>query len=264
MFSPIFLPFWQIFQLTASQGGWLWMERNQRRNIYFNSQPHKEADVDLDGLQLFVLFQLTASQGGWPMLIPTKFARRKFQLTASQGGWPFLLLTAQTQKSFQLTASQGGWRRTSCLLPCTHGISTHSLTRRLTNCIHCDTEIWEISTHSLTRRLTDFPGRIPFPDGNFNSQPHKEADFSYMIVTGQVEYFNSQPHKEADKSFVFLWYNFIISTHSLTRRLTVLLAVFLALLLYFNSQPHKEADDSHPGYLALTFHFNSQPHKEAD
>ena len=34
---------------------------------------------------------------------------------------------------------------------------------------------------------------------NFNSQPHKEADFSISIHSFTLEYFNSQPHKEADE-----------------------------------------------------------------
>ena len=33
-----------------------------------------------------------------------------------------------------------------------------------------------ISTHSLTRRLTTKPEKIVSPEMYFNSQPHKEAD----------------------------------------------------------------------------------------
>ena len=58
-------------------------------------------------------------------------------------------------------------------------ISTHSLTRRLTNAIDVKASEIDISTHSLTRRLT--PGLWSFsmcqPD--FNSQPHKEADSNF-------------------------------------------------------------------------------------
>ena len=35
-------------------------------------------------------------------------------------------------------------------------------------------------------------------------------------------HFNSQPHKEADVSIVFFFLASVISTHSLTRRLTIL------------------------------------------
>ena len=33
-----------LFQLTASQGGWLRLCRSLQHQLYFNSQPHKEAD----------------------------------------------------------------------------------------------------------------------------------------------------------------------------------------------------------------------------
>ena len=55
---------------------------------------------------------------------------------------------------------------------------------------------------------------------NFNSQPHKEADFYDKPVFRGFRYFNSQPHKEADPMIV---------TTNLTGE-------------HFNSQPHKEAD----------------------
>ena len=54
----------------------------------------------------------------------------------------------------------------------------------------------------------------------FNSQPHKEADYSVFPEFSLVRYFNSQPHKEADN------YPDIIREE----------------LINFNSQPHKEAD----------------------
>ena len=39
-----------------------------------------------------------------------------------------------------------------------------------------------------------------------------------------------------------------ISTHSLTRRLTVMPIVYVLSFIYFNSQPHKEAD-SHSSHV---------------
>ena len=78
----------------------------------------------------------------------------------------------------------------------------------------------------------------------------------------------------------------VISTHSLTRRLTSLPGKVWSILQHFNSQPHKEADEdfededeeetisTHSLTRRLTIkkpqnrralkHFNSQPHKEAD
>ena len=54
-------------------------------------------------------------------------------------------------------------------------ISTHSLTRRLTKNAYNSVFCRSISTHSLTRRLT--VGESPGEEKSyFNSQPHKEAD----------------------------------------------------------------------------------------
>ena len=59
-------------------------------------------------------------------------------------------------------------------------ISTHSLTRRLTDKIVMRHTPKNISTHSLTRRLTVLNNIVPTSQSYFNSQPHKEAD--KMIV----------------------------------------------------------------------------------
>ena len=123
---------------------------------------------------------------------------------------------------------------------------------------------------------------------NFNSQPHKEADQeSSKSTNNSTKYFNSQPHKEADVELMqvrqfdwkfqltasqggwrligtiapdtivisthsltrrLTWLSFrrispaFISTHSLTRRLTACQYSLKLLKSYFNSQPHKEAD----------------------
>ena len=55
-------------------------------------------------------------------------------------------------------------------------ISTHSLTRRLTDEFVLKAVEKGISTHSLTRRLTHAIHGRHGDTGNFNSQPHKEAD----------------------------------------------------------------------------------------
>ena len=79
---------------------------------------------------------------------------------------------------------------------------------------------------------------------NFNSQPHKEADgrlaMDYVKISRN---FNSQPHKEADQPLGLVADDIEISTHSLTRRLTYLVADITKMEAYFNSQPHKEADE---------------------
>ena len=123
------------FQLTASQGGWLRSKPTWTKSLYFNSQPHKEADLSL-------LNCLNRSN------ISTHSLTRR--LTGCPG-------------------DQGEVIR----------ISTHSLTRRLTLNMYERIARRSISTHSLTRRLTLFECDEVFYLVDFNSQPHKEAD--YMV-----------------------------------------------------------------------------------
>ena len=78
-----------------------------------------------------------------------------------------------------------------------------------------------ISTHSLTRRLTDLTRACfqEFPD--FNSQPHKEADHTCYHETYRSHYISTHSltrRLTVDDSAVDMYK--IISTHSLTRRLT--------------------------------------------
>ena len=233
---------------------------------YFNSQPHKEADKLPPGnVHEVRTFQLTASQGGWPGWLYHTFLYLTFQLTASQGGWPSLQLQPYPSNTFQLTASQGGWRKSGERWRCSlkfqltasqggwrhrnvlsayNFISTHSLTRRLTDNFLWVTFILEvfqltasqggwririiplirvmwISTHSLTRRLTVVMAKDVWCSWYFNSQPHKEADTHVCFVYVRGGHFNSQPHKEADQLSHSQLHNLkYISTHSLTRRLT--------------------------------------------
>ena len=56
----------------------------------------------------------------------------------------------------------------------------------------------------------------------------------------------------------------MISTHSLTRRLTSNKELKNIMISYFNSQPHKEADALSVLVRIQAIYFNSQPHKEAD
>ena len=143
-----------------------------------------------------------------------------FQLTASQGGWRLIEDICEKFEVFQLTASQGGWQRDDI----------------------------------LTHRQQDF-----------NSQPHKEADsyapdhkvrlqsfqltasqggwlFHHFTVStlGLFQLTASQGGWLPEDHQKYLEWN--ISTHSLTRRLTVERRALWKNIKYFNSQPHKEAD----------------------
>ena len=55
-------------------------------------------------------------------------------------------------------------------------ISTHSLTKRLTELDKKQVSCQVISTHSLTKRLTMGCPVIVISGHDFNSQPHEEAD----------------------------------------------------------------------------------------
>ena len=61
---------------------------------------------------------------------------------------------------------------------------------------------------------------VTIPVQYFNSQPHKEADSQLLPEISGKNHFNSQPHKEADRVNKGVARVGIISTHSLTRRLT--------------------------------------------
>ena len=80
-----------------------------------------------------------------------------------------------------------------------------------------------------------------------------------------MRHFNSQPHEEADGVYLLsVPPTSIISTHSLTKRLTELLKGWKMARKYFNSQPHEEADCDEMGCSRQLGYFNSQPHEEAD
>ena len=78
-----------------------------------------------------------------------------------------------------------------------------------------------ISTHSLTKRLTKGAIKSINYQSYFNSQPHEEADIRIMFPTEPMYHFNSQPHEEADVAIMYDKHRPDISTHSLTKRLTV-------------------------------------------
>ena len=122
------------------------------------------------------------------------------------------------------------------------GISTHSLTRRLTGLPELVRQIGYISTHSLTRRLT------------ITSESQLQRIYiSTHSLTRRLTFDTFR--------YIAFW---IISTHSLTRRLTGNIRTELQFPGHFNSQPHKEADTKSYKVTVTKEYFNSQPHKEAD
>ena len=122
------------------------------------------------------------------------------------------------------------------------GISTHILTRRMTNRYRVKSIKKSISTHILTRRMTE-------KDDDIES----EADISTHILTRRMT-----------TDGISATFPGIISTHILTRRMTWLRRMPLAALRYFNSHPHKEDDRNGKKVAISKKYFNSHPHKEDD
>ena len=149
----------------------------QRTPAYFNSQPHKEADTSSTRdtqKQVISTHSLTRrltrrnTRKGVGINISTHSLTRRLTSSKTLQGILDCYFNSQPHKEadgindiyriqnriFQLTASQGGWRIFTAVLVVSLNISTHSLTRRLTNPIGQLVYDFCISTHSLTRRLT--------------------------------------------------------------------------------------------------------------
>ena len=78
---------------------------------------------------------------------------------------------------------------------------------------------------------------------NFNSHAHVERDWNRIKPYFYRYYFNSHAHVERD-IIVFLNDNrYIISTHTLTWSVTILVSVYHFGSKYFNSHAHVERDD---------------------
>ena len=78
---------------------------------------------------------------------------------------------------------------------------------------------------------------------DFNSHPHEEDDADNYILYAVWENFNSHPHEEDDAKNTCDIVNAIISTHILTKRMTVRLLDMRKSHIHFNSHPHEEDDD---------------------
>ena len=191
----------------------------------FNSQPHEEADH--------------RSSSQW-------FRHLHFNSQPHEEADRLIPMQNYQHRTFQLTASRRGWRRDHCEPEPSDSISTHSLTKRLTvapshpSCWSAGFQL-TASRRGWRWKMRRMISMLMY----FNSQPHEEADTlklnkvtSYFIFQltasrrgwrncrlsgNQMTHFNSQPHEEADlyrRKFTSggQW----ISTHSLTKRLTLL------------------------------------------
>ena len=167
-------------------------------------------------------------------------------------------------------------------------ISTHSLTRRLTwgsGRVPVGVSTFQLTASQGGWRLWSFT--MDYKCKNFNSQPHKEADGAqgmsgllaivFQLTASQGGWLSHAYQQTFANTFQLTasqggWRLFLllfspayrISTHSLTRRLTIIRVHSSVLSVHFNSQPHKEADQCVMTTQKQKFYFNSQPHKEAD
>ena len=81
-----------------------------------------------------------------------------------------------------------------------------------------------ISTHSLTRRLTDTMNLSLWTVRYFNSQPHKEADLIFLAKSLSIPISTHSLTRRLTSVSLPGFVSVYISTHSLTRRLTLLKA----------------------------------------
>ena len=209
-----------LFQLTASQGGWHngLIQDNELLTFQLTASQGGWQFVYCDSYRE-VVFQLTASQGGWQYDFSLWNISQIFQLTASQGGWQVSPSGEIHPNSFQLTASQGGWRD----LPEVRLLTTdfNSQPHKEADQVFLYKKRWgEISTHSLTRRLTRYPEGFDPDKAKFQLTASQGGWQLQRWSFHGVGYFNSQPHKEADRLILSFHSCSLISTHSLTRRLT--------------------------------------------
>ena len=195
--------------------------QNATKHCYFNSQPHEEADsrrgkvywgrssISTHSLTKRLtcqhithwfrdVFQLTASRRGWLYFRGLDDETKLFQLTASRRGWLMFYPVSTSLPIFQLTASRRGWRSSPYMQ---HFVSVFQLTASRRG--------WRIL--STSELMADIFQLTASRRGWHQKQDSERADW----------YFNSQPHEEADSVHVygFYWCE-VISTHSLTKRLT--------------------------------------------
>ena len=76
----------------------------------------------------------------------------------------------------------------------------------------------------------------------FNSHPHEEDDAMFVFLHISATYFNSHPHEEDDYIFFAFQNYYNISTHILTKRMTILGELRNSSTRHFNSHPHEEDD----------------------
>ena len=166
------------------------------------------------------VFQLTSSRRGWRL-------RRRYRIT----GWYFNSHPHEEDDNFNNLLRSG------------IDISTHILTKRMTEDLERDGAVDDISTHILTKRMTRIcPVFILWQIFQLTSSRRgwqKPVDNSEQMEEFQLTSsrrgwrrpgrwqgknwnFNSHPHEEDDFTETGKRYRYLISTHILTKRMTAI------------------------------------------
>ena len=204
-------------------------EAEKEDQRYFNSPPHKKNHIATTMINT-VFFKISTH-------ILTKRMTTNPTITFKAG-------------TFQLTSSRRGWRNSTIFFPIDGNFNSHP---------HEEDDpdaAWQSATYCY-----------------FNSHPHEEDDVIVEKRCVWRRYFNSHPHEEDDFSTVVDiiqlvlfqltssrrgWRSHLtptpliyhISTHILTKRMTLLFPLCSIRRLYFNSHPHEE-DDAHASEFPL-------------
>ena len=169
----------QVFQLTSSRRGWLCLGLFHSQRYYFNSHPHEEDDKTCF---IFVTFKSISTHiltKRMTVTVRTTAQHSLFQLTSSRRGWLTETEPLEDGEVFQLTSSRRGWlififhkcimfyfnshpheeddsRLTVSNAVPGLSISTHILTKRMTQTYKQKINQAYISTHILTKRMTSW------------------------------------------------------------------------------------------------------------
>ena len=191
---------------------------------------------------VWIIFQLTSSRGGWQKGSGIWKRKNSISTHILTRRMTYDIKKDLQKDVFQLTSSRGGWRVGSSNDMGGYYISTHILTRRMTTSCFCWFLTRAISTHILTRRMTTYLGdynsdmsfQLTSSRGGWHGQvPRLLKDKVFQLTSSRGgwlrallnrlirKYFNSHPHEEDDNQHQCYNFSFHISTHILTRRMTV-------------------------------------------
>ena len=250
---------------------------------HFNSHPHEEDDpvpsvtppffnisthiltkrmtckyVSTSGIEIF---QLTSSRRGWPdvfcicclcidisthiltkrmteMSTSSSLRYQSFQLTSSRRGWREVPEAQQQARAFQLTSSRRGWRRvggdymayrTFQLTSSRRGWQEHTI-------FHHGPEVFQLTS---SRRGWLYVVRKDSEHLHFNSHPHEEDDRRQEVIDYVINISTHILTKRMTLCVYTTICNIGISTHILTKRMTAILNKNnLLKIAYYISNKH--------------------------